>query len=463
MRLDHLFLFISLMCLSSAYAADMTYRAASTTEPATSLTLATAIQLALDANPEISVARREREAVAGAQVQAAVRPNPSVSAFVEDTRDATRQTTIQLNQPFELGGKRAARIEAADVRYEAADVAIAAKQAEIRATVIAAFYDVLVAQERAALAESSLQLAQRASDAASKRVLAGKISPVEETKAKVAESAVRIERNQAQSQLTTARKRLTALWGNPAPRFSEVTGEVDQLPMIAGRGQLSAMLASSPVVRRAQLEVEQRAALARLEEAKRTPDLTVSMGARRNEELGLNQAILGVSIPIPVFDRNQGNLQEALSRTDKARDELTALQLQQATQLDAAYERYEAARQEVEMIRSDILPGAQRAYDAAAKGFEYGKFGFLDVLDAQRTFFLARSQYLNAALRGHQAYADIERLVGDIDHAASLQQNAQQSPQQNTQQSAEHSAQTDTPNAAEQTTTMQPAATQPKE
>ena len=115
------------------------------------------------------------------------------------------------------------------------------------------------------------------------------------------------------------------------------------------------------------------------------------------------------------------------------------------------------------MIRSDILPGAQRAYDAAAKGFEYGKFGFLDVLDAQRTFFLARSQYLNAALRGHQAYADIERLVGDIDHAASLQQNAQQSPQQSTQQSAEHSAQTDTPNAAEQTTTIQPAVTQPKE
>ncbi|HWU82728.1 MAG TPA: TolC family protein [Methylophilaceae bacterium] len=450
MRLYHL-LFISLMWLATAHAADVAYRTVSTTEPATTLTLATAIQLALEANPEISVARREREAVAGAKVQAAIRPNPSVSAFMEDTRDATRQTTIQLNQPFELGGKRAARIEAADVRYEAADAAIAAKQAEIRATVIAAFYDVLVAQERAALAESSLQLAQRASDAASKRVLAGKISPVEETKAKVAESAVRIERNQAQSQLATARKRLTALWGNPAPRFSEVAGEVDRLPAIAGLAHLSAMLPSSPVVRRARLEVEQRLALARLEETKRTPDLTVSMGARRNEELGLNQAILGVSIPIPVFDRNQGNLQEALSRTDKARDELAALQLQQATQLDAAYERYEAARQEVELIRSDILPGAQRAYDAAAKGFEYGKFGFLDVLDAQRTFFLARSQYLNATLRGHQAYADIERLVGDIDHAAPIQQ------------SAEQSTQPDATNAAEQPTTMQPAAVQPKE
>jgi cobalt-zinc-cadmium efflux system outer membrane protein len=70
------------------------------------------------------------------------------------------------------------------------------------------------------------------------------------------------------------------------------------------------------------------------------------------------------------------------------------------------------------MIRTEILPGAQSAYDAAVKGFEFGKFGFLDVLDAQRTFFLARSQYLNALLRGHQAMAEIERLVGDTQHTA---------------------------------------------
>ena len=165
----------------------------------------------------------------------------------------------------------------------------------------------------------------------------------------------------------------------------------------------------------------ENAAQARLEKAKRIPDLTVSMGARRNEDLGINQAILGLAIPIPVFDRNQGNLQEALSRTDKARDELQALQVQQSTLLASAHERFLAAQQEVGMIRSDILPGAQSAYDAAVKGFEFGKFGFLDVLDAQRTFFLARAQYLNAVLRGHQALAEIERLVGDIQHPAILQ------------------------------------------
>lgn len=417
----HVFIIIFITWLHNAYAMDDSYRTASTTERATSLSLETAIQLALDANPAIAVASREQEAVKGVQVQAAVRPNPSISTFIQDTRSATRETTIQLNQPFELGNKRAARIEAADVRYDAAGASIEAQKAEIRAAVIAAFYEVLIAQERKILAQSSLELAQRARDAAAKRVLAGKISPVEETKSKVAESAVRIELHQAQSLLNTARHRLSALWGNPNPSFTEATGQIDALPSMLKLDGLSAMLESSPAIKRAKLEVEQREALAGVEKTKRIPDLTVSMGARRNEELGLNQAILGVSIPIPVFDRNQGNLQEALSRTDKAKDELRALRVQQSTLLTSAYEKFLAAQQEVGMIQTDILPGAQSAYDAAVKGFEFGKFGFLDVLDAQRTFFFARSQYLNALLRGHQAIAEIERLVGDTSHPAIVQ------------------------------------------
>lgn len=410
MRL-HVVFIVFLAWLPNAQATEYSYRPA-TAEPA-SLTLDTAIRLSLEANPAIAVTAREREAIEGAQIQAALRPNPSVSASMQDTRSATRETTLQLNQPFELGNKRQARIEAADVRYEAATADIEAKRAEIRAAVVAAFYEVLAAQERAALAKSSLELAQRARDAAAKRVLAGKVSPVEETKSRIAESTVRIEQSQAEAALLSARKRLGALWGNPNPSFAEVSGQLESLPELMDIGALSKSMSEAPLIKRARLEVEQRNAFANLEKAKRIPDLTVSMGAKRNEELGLNQAILGVSMPIPVFDRNQGNLREALSRTEKAKDELLALEIQQSTTLATAYDRYSAARAEVLSIREDILPGAQSAYDAAVKGFEYGKFGFLDVLDAQRTFFQARSQYLSALLRGHQAAAEIQRLVGD--------------------------------------------------
>ena len=419
MRLHVVFIILAVW-LSSSQAAEYTYQA-SVIEVSGSLTLDTAIKLALGASPVIAIATREREAVEGVQVQAAVRPNPSVSAIMQDTRSATRETTLQLNQPFELGNKRQARIDAADARYEVAGADIEARKAEIRAAVITAFYEVLAAQERTVLAQSSRDLAQRARDAVAKRVLAGKVSPVEETKSRVAESAVKVELSQAQRDLGAARKRLSSLWGNPNPRFTEAAGHLDSLSATPSLESLTRRLDESPAIKRAKLEIEQRNAFAELEKAKRVPDLTVSMGAKRNEELGINQAILGLSIPIPVFDRNQGNLQEALSRTEKARDELRALQIQQSTLLATAYERYRATQEEIDTIRTDILPGARSAYDAAVKGFEYGKFSFLDVLDAQRTFFLARSQYLAALLRGHQGMAEIERLIGDSNQAALAQ------------------------------------------
>ncbi|ROH88090.1 TolC family protein [Pseudomethylobacillus aquaticus] len=381
---------------------------------AQALTLSDAIARAMQANPELAVASREREAITGVQVQAAVRPNPSISTFVEDTRTATRQTTVQINQPLELGNKRAARISAADARYDLAAAELVRKRSDVRAAVMAAFYEVLVAQERETLTASTLELAQGVRDAASKRVQAGKISPVEETKSRLAESNVRIELELARSQLNASRKRLSALWGQDTPDYSRVEGEIEHLPVIAGLESLTRQLEQAPAIQRARLEIEQRNAVVGVERSKRVPDLTLSVGARRDEEMGLNQAVLGLSIPIPVFDRNQGNLQEALIRTDKARDELLALQVQQTALLQSAYERYLAARQESTTLQDGILPDARQNYDAAVRGFEFGKFGFLDVLDAQRTLFQARFQYLNALQRAHQSIAELTGLLGEL-------------------------------------------------
>ncbi len=410
-----LYLCFSLVLLAtSAQAAEYQSENLNTglTEPVSTITLQDALSLALRANPEIAVALREREAIEGVRVQATARPNPTISTMVEDARHSTRQTTLQLDQPFELGDKRAARIEAAAARSEAATAALDAKKSEIHANVIAAFYTVLAAQERVQLAQATLDIARQAREAASKRVLAGKISPVDETKSRVAESGVKIEAGQAASALIAARKRLAALWGNPLPRFQQADGEVERMQQVPPLETLSSQLDSAPLVKSARLEIETRQALANVESTRRTPDLTVSVGARRNEELGLNQAVLGLSIPIPVFDRNQGNLQEAISRTDKARDELTALRVQLATQLAVAYERLNSAREAAQTLQTEILPGAQSAFDAANKGFQFGKFNYLDVLDAQRTLFQARSQYVNALLEAHQAVADIKRIVG---------------------------------------------------
>lgn len=391
-------------------------------EPAR-LTLRTALDLALSSNAELAVAQRELEASEGAVQQGGARPNPELGLLLEDTRKSTRTTTIQLDQPIELGGKRAARIGAAERARDIAAAELAAKRAELRATVVSAFNEVLLGQERIGLAGESLELARRASEVAGKRVQAGKVSPVEETRAKVAEATVRLEAAQAQSELRAARQRLAATWGSTAPRFERAqadTGGARELPPLPSREAIEARLARSPNLRRVELEVQRRRALTDIERARRVPDVTVSVGVQRNAELGLTQAVVGVAVPLPIFDRNRGNLLEALRREDKAQAELTAARIALASEAMQARERLDATRTEAQTLERDVLPGAQSAYDVATKGFELGRFDFLDVLDAQRTLFQARSQYLRSLTEANRAAADIDRLLGDLADAAPL-------------------------------------------
>lgn len=382
--------------------------------PAAPLDLSAALETAIRANPELAAARRELQALEATVVQAQARPNPELAMQFEDTRSATRSTALQLNQPIELGGKRAARIDAAERGRDAAAAELRGKLAEVRAAVTVAFFDTLVAQERLRLARDAVELAQRATEVARRRVLAGKVSPIEETRARVAESGVRVELRTAESELASARTRLAGTWGDASPRFESVDGDPGALPQLPPPAELERRIDSSPRIARARIEVERRLALVEVERSRRVPNVTVSLGAKRNNELGRDQAILGVSIPIPLFDRNDGNLLEALRRADKARDNLSATEVRLSTEMMQALGRLAAARDEMASLERDILPGARHAYDAALKGFELGKFGFLEVLDAQRTLFQAKSQSLRAFADAQRAAAEIERLAGAV-------------------------------------------------
>ena len=393
--------------------------AARTLEPAGPLTLGSAVAMVLQSNPSLSAASREQEATEGAIVQAGAWPNPTLDAQLEDLRRDNRTTTLQLSQPIELGGKRAARVTAAERARDQAASALAARRSELRASTVTLFFEVLTAQERLRLAQDSVGLAQTATKAAANRVTAGKVSPLEETRARVAEAGVRVEQLQAEGALRAARQQLAALWGNPAPRFTQVDGAIDRLPALASAQDIEGRLFAAPVLRQARLEVERREALSSLEQAKRIPDITVSLGAKRvpasidtEGASRRNQVVVGLSVPLPIFDTNRGNLAEALSREEKARDDLAAAELQLGADVALATERLRSARATAETLQRDALPGAESAYRAATKGFELGKFSFLEALDAQRTLFQVRNQYLVALADAHRAAGELDRLLG---------------------------------------------------
>ncbi len=373
------------------------------------LTLAEAIRLALQFSPQIVANQQELAASDGTVIQAGARPNPEIQALIEDTRRESRTTTVQFSQPIELGGKRSARVSVAELGRAQTAVDVEGRRAQIRADVSDAFFGAVIAQERVQLAQASAELSGRAADAASKRVQAGKVSPVDETRAKVAHAGVRVELRQAQGELRSARQRLSALLGPAAPRAQVLAWQSNALPALLSP---DTSLTDVPALRQARLEVDRRQAMVELERARRIPDVTLTLGAKRDQQVGRNQTVIGLSIPIPVLDTNRGNLLQALRLHDKAEADLQATRIRVETEGTQLSERQRSAQAEVQALKEEVLPGAESAWQAATTGFELGKFSFLDALDAQRTLFQARAQYLRALNELYRTTADIDRLLG---------------------------------------------------
>ncbi|MEK7792820.1 MAG: TolC family protein, partial [Pseudomonadota bacterium] len=203
------------------------------------LTLRDAVNRALLHNPELAAFSREIRALEGITLQAGLLKNPELSLNVENagniqklsgdinsahavSQEVVQQlTTIRIYQLIELGGKRAARVNAALLGEELAAQDYEIKRIDIIFRVANVFAEVLAAQERLRLAEETKQVAQNVVNTVTERVQGGKVPPVEETRVKVGLSTTRIELEQAQRDLAGARKRLALLWNNSSPQFNK--------------------------------------------------------------------------------------------------------------------------------------------------------------------------------------------------------------------------------------------------
>lgn len=392
--------------------------AAAAKDSAAPLTLSQALALTLKHNPELSAFSHELRAGEATVLQAGVLPNPVLGIEADNLnndrlrQDGDRTTAIQIGQLIELGGKRAARIRIAEAGRDLANWDYEAKRIDVLSRVSQHFIDTMAAQQARELAAESLKLAQNVAAAVARRVQAGKVSPIEETKARLALSAAQIEAEQAERQLAAARRNLSSMWGNAAPAFTSAAGDLESLSALPGYEQLADRIRNSPDLARWSTEINQRQAAIDAEKAKAIPDITVSVGKRRFSQFEDYAYMVGLSIPLPLFDRNRGGILAAHRQLDRAMDEQRAAENRLLAELAQNFQRLSAIRAEIATLRNDILPGARSAYEGATKGYQLGKFGILDVLDAQRSLFQARSQHLKALADYHRGSNDLERLIG---------------------------------------------------
>ncbi|WP_448653080.1 TolC family protein [Pseudomonas fluorescens] len=381
---------------------------------AQTLTLDSALQAAFANNPDLAAAQWEIDIAQGGRQQAGLIPNPVASWDAEDTRRNSRTTTVKLSQTLELGGKRGARIDVATRAQDAAALTLEQRRNGLRADVIDSYYGALRAQERLDLAQRSMALAERGLVVANGRVKAGKSSPVEATRAQVQVSEIRLELNRAQVGLSDAYRRLAASTGSATPDFQAVVTQSQSAPPLPASAQLLTRLEQTTELRLAEMQIAQSEASVGLEKAQRIPDLDVSIGSQYDASVRERVNLVGVSMPIPLFNRNQGNVLAASRRADQARDLRNAVELRLRTETRQALDLWQTANTEVRTFNQQILPAAQSAVDSATRGFEMGKFNFLDVLDAQRTLIAARTQYLAATAEATDAWVRIERIYGDL-------------------------------------------------
>ena len=388
--------------------------AAASVAQAQTLTLDTALQTAFANNPDLAAAQWDIDIAQGGRQQAGLIPNPVASWDVEDTRRDSRTTSIKISQALELGGKRGARIDVATRAQDAAALNLEQRRNTLRAEVIENYYGALRAQERLELAQRSMSVAERGLAVADGRVTAGKASPVEATRAQVQLSETRLELNRAQIGLTDAYRRLAASTGSATADFQAVAAQTQFTPSLPTATQLLTRLEQTAELRLAELYILQNEASVVLEKAQRIPDLDVSIGSQYDASVRERVNLVGVSMPIPLFNRNQGNVLAASRRADQARDLRNAAELRLRTETRQALDLWQSANTEVRAFNQQILPAAQSAVDSATRGFEMGKFSFLDVLDAQRTLIAARTQYLTATAQATDAWVRIERIYGDL-------------------------------------------------
>lgn len=387
------------------------------------LTMQRAYELALAANPAIAAAHLEIRAAEARARQAGALPNPEAGVEFENFAGSGpfrefggMETTVAVSQPLLTGGKRRKDIRRAILLADLAAWDLERARLDLNAEVHNAVNLVLIAQEDVALKRDLVALAERLRETTAERVAAGKISPAEAARAEVVLAQNRIALNRALRHETEVRQRLAATWGDSEPRFSRVVGDYEVLFDLPPLDSLRTRLDASPDLARYPTAIRQREAAIAAEDARAIPDPTLSGGVRHIRESGDVAFLAGLSIPIPLANRNRGGREAARRDLEIIRKEFQAVRIRMERDLSRSFQRALAARSEVQMLRDTIIPQAEIAYARIREGYLQGRFDFLDVLDAQKTLFDSNDRYLHALREYHAAAVAIERLIAEPLH-----------------------------------------------
>jgi cobalt-zinc-cadmium efflux system outer membrane protein len=205
---------------------------------------------------------------------------------------------------------------------------------------------------------------------------------------------------------------VASFWGSEQPKFTRAEGQLETVTDIPEINDLQQKLIQNPQLGRWEKEIARDKAALELAKSKAFSDISISAGAKRFNESDDNAFVFGIAIPLPISDRNQGGRMEAVHNLSKSYEEQRAARIEVTNQFNQIFTELLVSLNTIKELQATILPGAREVFDASREAYTEGKIDYLNVLDAQRTFFEVRVQYIEVLANYHKARADIERLIG---------------------------------------------------
>lgn len=378
------------------------------------LDINTAVQRAVDTAPSIMVFEENVEEAFGDYVQASLLPNPEFE-FELDPPNFGRnyscnetEVSYGISQLIELGGKRGTRMQITSSAEEISLWDLEHSKRDVARKAAGAFMDVVTAQHEVEHNEEARNLAQTMQKTVAEKVKAGKYSPMEERKAALEFAKSELAYERSVRDLVIAKEKLIGLWGCQQMDFESVIYPFAEISELESIECYLGFLEGNPTVARWDAEWDAAFHNLELQRLQRIPDLTVEGGVTHEGRFDKVGVYFGFSIPIPVFDRNQGNIlkAEAELRQIESQREDALLTLQSGVK--ETFRQMESLRREAMKFKKLVYDGTEETVKDMEEGFRRGKFDFIEVLDAQKTFIEVEDHYIHLLLDYHKKKIDLE-------------------------------------------------------
>jgi cobalt-zinc-cadmium efflux system outer membrane protein len=372
-------------------------------------------------SPELRSAALELRAADARVLQARARPAPEISfevenAFGSGAFSGTRRAewTLGLVQPIELGDKRARRIDVAGGERALSEIDYARRRIDVLADAAQRFLAVVEQQAVMEVLARVSALARAAVEPAAARVRAGRSSEAELRRARIALTESEIAAARAVAHVESARHELASSWGADSPDFGLVRAALFELDPIPAPDEMRERLAAAPALQRAAALRALRRAERELAQAQARPDLRLGLGVRRFEELDDQGIVASVSLNLPQRQAREGRLLESEARAEQADVDVEAATLRANVALSNTRRELEALRGEVGRLRAEVIPDAGAAVETLQRGYELGRFSFIELAAARQELLVAERRAIALAAEYQRARIELERIGGTL-------------------------------------------------